>query len=111
MSRESKAWDALRKAGGSIFAPDGSNLSGDSEGQSAFEEYLKGLCGSSAKKLDDLLTKIEEAAADAAHIAAMNAIPTTDPKCYSKPIVRLSVGCEAETSMEARNKHESDCSG
>jgi hypothetical protein len=101
----------VRNAGGSVIGPDGTNLTGDAEGQKAFEDFLKEMCSNSSGKLHDLLTAMEQAARDAAQLAAMNALPTTKPKCHSKPIVRLSVGCDAEVSMVARNKNEEDCGG
>ena len=110
MSRTSAAWAKLRNQGGSILSPDGDNLTADSDGAANFEAAIKDLCGTHADAIANLCQTIEDAADNAAQLAAMNAIPTTDPKCNSKPIIRLSVGCFAETSWIARNHLEKDCS-
>jgi hypothetical protein len=101
-------WGEVRKAGGSIIGTDGSNLTADSAGAAAFSAALGELCGEHSTA--DLLSTIEQGLARAAEIAAMNAIPTTDPKCASKPIFRLQTGCSIECEMIPRNKNEQLCS-
>jgi hypothetical protein len=110
MSRISDAWSAARAAGASILSPDNDNLTADAEGSAAFETAIKELCGTNAGALSQLLAAIEDAIASANQLNAMNKLPTTDPKCFSKPIIRLSVGCSAEVTWVGRNKNEKDCS-
>lgn len=109
MSRTTDAWNKVRGAGGSIIGPDGDNWTSNADGAADFEASMKEWC-SNAGKLHDALTAMEDAATQAAQMAAMNALPTTKPKCYSKPIVRLLPGCDVEWNMVARNNQESDCS-
>jgi hypothetical protein len=111
MSRTARAWERIRKQGGSIIGADGTNMTGDPGGSDAFEEFMKASCVSSPGKLHAALQAMEEAAEAAAEIAAMNALPTTDPKCYSKPMVRVLPGCDVEWELVARNRTEQNCSG
>lgn len=109
MSRTGDAWRKVREAGGSVLGPEGENLTGDADSEQAFQDFMKGFC-SNVGKLHDALSVMEAAADRAAEIARYNALPTTKPKCHSKPIIRLNYGCEAEYSFVARNKNERECS-
>jgi hypothetical protein len=100
-SRTGDAWDKVRKAGGSIIGPDGENLTADADGRGDFVATMKRTC-TNVGKLHAALSDMETAAARAEEIASFNALPLTNPKCYSKPIVRLSAGCDVEWEMVKR---------
>lgn len=108
--RSKGAYDAIRKQGGSIFNHRGDNVSGSAYGWQSFDRYMNELCGSDPGMTGDALQAIEDAAKQAAWIDEANQLPLTDPKCHSKPMIHLHVGCSVTVEMTARNKGEMDCS-
>lgn len=106
-----KAWEGMRQAGGSIIGHSGYNHTGLPGNGTGFAKYASDLCASDPEYLRHVIDMINAAVADAKLIEEMNAIPTTNPKCHSKPMVKLSTGCLVKYWMAPRNKNESDCGG
>ena len=101
-----QAWAAVRKQTGSIIGPDGANWTAPANGGDAFQAWLKRHCADSAA---DIATDLQNAADTAAQMAERNAIPTTDPKCHSKPLIKIDSGCNVTVEWHARTRNESDC--
>lgn len=104
------AWANIRNAGGSIIGPDGKNLTADSEDDGdLYDAIVDG--DTDDDGIEFIVGMINEAAADGAKMAEMNAIPTTKPKCYSKPIVQLKGKGMCTYHFVGRSGAEVDCSG
>jgi hypothetical protein len=55
------------------------------------------------------LEAIEDAAIRAAWFAEVNALSTTNPKCFSKPFARFDKHCKVTIEWQPRNKDEESC--
>jgi hypothetical protein len=110
VGRAKRIWKGIREQQGSIRDHRGKNLTGSTNGWASFGHYMEVLCGGDDALSGAILEQIEQAAKEAAWLHEVNQLRFTNPKCNSKPMVQLRVGCQVTITMEARNKDEEDCS-
>ncbi len=103
------AWTNVRNTDGSILGPDGGNWTTSINGAHQFGTFLDNLCGKGSDDQKAAIAAIQQAAADAAQLASMNALPTTKPKCHSKPLIRIDRHCQVTVQWTARTHDEEDC--
>ncbi|HEX8669587.1 MAG TPA: hypothetical protein VF727_14575 [Allosphingosinicella sp.] len=102
-----KAWNEMRKAGGSIFSHTGENLTGPHYQAGHFVNYVNNLCSHEEEFVADVIDEVYKAIEDAERQVVLN--ENAAIKCYSKPVVKLHIGCKAERELVARNGTEENC--
>ena len=111
-TRLENGWKAVRdEATGSIINHSGYNLTSTPHGYAGFPQYVEELCGSDLDNMEWVAQMIEAAVAEGQQLYEMNQIPTTDPKCFSRPIIKLDTGCRVSYRFISRGNREVDCSG
>ncbi|HEV2747871.1 MAG TPA: hypothetical protein VGW34_11305 [Allosphingosinicella sp.] len=111
-TRLRKAWGKMREAGGSIIGHTGENLTGKTYSQFDFAKYMNELCASDPELIQAALDTIDKAIEEGAWFADMNKQRFTTPKCHSKPIVTMRIGCRIDYHFDKRHGgEEEDCSG
>jgi hypothetical protein len=98
----------MREAGGSILSHKGENLTGRTYDAGTFVKYVNELCASDVDFVDGVLDTINLAIESGNNQVLLN--EHSAQKCYSKPVVKLAIGCQVSFEMRARNGLEEDCS-
>ncbi len=105
-----KAYNAVRNAGGSIYGPGGQNYTADGW-QGQFKAAMEASCWTDAASIQALAQAMENHVKRAKEIEEFNKIPTTKPKCHSKPLIHLLTGCRFEPTFGPRDGSEKSCDG
>ncbi|MFL5317016.1 MAG: hypothetical protein ACJ8A0_18300 [Microvirga sp.] len=92
---------APAKAG--LVGPNGQNLLPMTPAQ--FDTFMNNLCGTGAAK-DEAIGKIKAAIDDARQLQEFNAIPTTNPKYYSIPMISLDRHCNVNVDWKPASDDE-----
>ena len=75
--------------------------------QPEFDTFMNTLCGTDQKV--EAVDAIKAAIAAAAQMQEMNAIPTTDPKCHSVPVITVDRQCKVNVEWTPGSDDEVDC--
>jgi hypothetical protein len=106
-----QAFNAARAAGSSIIGPTGENWTADADGQSAAATNFDSLMGKGSVAEQTLLAAIMDNVRTAQQLQAMNALPTTDPKCFSKAIMSIDSQGNLTVTWKGFHNDEVDCTG
>jgi hypothetical protein len=106
-----QAFNAARAAGSSIIGPTGDNWTADANGQSAAATNFNSLLGEGSAAEQALLAAIMDSVRTAQQLQAMNALPTTNPKCFSKAIMSIDSQGNLTVTWKGFHNDEVDCTG
>lgn len=102
-----RVWNDMREEGGSILDHKGQNLTAGPFGGGDFVKYVNELCASDTDFIEGVIDTIRQAIDAGQRQVLLN--ENVAKKCYSKPVVKLAIGCRVSFEMRARNGDEEDC--
>jgi hypothetical protein len=106
-----QVFNATRAVGGAIIGPLGTNWTADADGQSAAATHFDNLMVQNSPAEQTLLALIMDSVRSAQQMQAMNALPTTNPKCFSKPIMAIDRHGNLTVTWKGFHPDEVDCTG